>query len=363
MMDRRLFLGALGAGVGGLAWAGVVGTPPAAAASSLSGYPPLTYGAVGDPVKVLQRLLVAVGATVAVDGEFGPATRSAVKAFQGSAKLSKVGSVGPQTWGALVPVLQYGAKGPSVTALQGTLNHRGGSVAIDSEFGPATRSAVKAAQRKGGLTQDGSAGPDTWRYLVTGTEASKAGVGAAVMVTQITGAAEDFGNCGPACVVALQLALGHEPHGWTHSLKTSETAVKDRAAVKYARQQVLLLPMKSTQGTKDIKASILADRINAGTGIDNARGGRLADALAALDSGGVAMISGGLSQAARWNDRSAGQTSHWVALLDQRKGQYLVCDPSSQWNRLVWVSKARLIQFAQARDGARALGDTSVCIG
>lgn len=363
MMDRRLFLGVVGAGVGGLAWAGVAGAPSATAAASLAGYPPLTYGAVGDPVKVLQRLLIAAGATVAVDGEFGPATRSAVKAFQGSVKMSRVGSVGPQTWGALVPVLQYGAKGPSVIALQDTLNDRGGSVAVDSEFGPATRSAVRAAQKKGGLAQDGSAGPNTWRYLITGTEASKAGVGAAVMVTQITGAAEDFGNCGPACVVALELALGHTPHGWTHSLKGSETAVKDRAAVTYARQHVLLLPMKSTQGTKGITASVFAGRINAGTAIDDARAGDLADALAAVGRGGVAMITGGLAQAAQWNGRSTGQTSHWVALLGHRNGQYLVCDPSSQWNRLVWVSKAQLTQFARAEDSTGALGDTSVHIG
>ena len=362
MVSRRFFLGALGAGTAGAALV-AVRAPLAAAAPSLSGYPTLQYGSSGASVKVLQRLLVAAGVSVSVDGEFGPATRTAVTRYQGTMRLSKDGTVGPQTWGALVPVVRFGAKGAAVTALQGVLNDRGFPVAVDGEFGPATRAAVTAAQTKGCLVQDGSAGPDTWRYLVTGAGVSKPGPGVAVMVTQITGAAEDHGNCGPACVVALQLALGHEPQGWGHALEDSAAAVKDRAAVTHARQHVLRLPMKSAQGTADVSTSALADRINAGTAISGARPGQLSEALAALRRGGVAMLSGGLTESGRWNGRSAGQTSHWVALLDHRDGRFLVGEPSSQYNRLVWVSQAQLTAFARARDAGEALGDTSVCIG
>lgn len=361
-MSRRLFLGALGTSTAGVALV-AVGAPPAAAAPSLSGYPTLKYGSIGGSVRVLQRLLVAAAAPASVDGEFGPATRSAVTRFQEAVELSTDGVVGPQTWGALVPVLQFGAKGAAVKALQGALNDHGFTVAVDAEFGPATRAAVLAAQKKGGLEPDGSAGPVTWRYLVTGTGGTEPGRGAAVMVTQITGATEDFGNCGPASVVALQLALGHKPHGWTHSLEGSVSAVKDRAAVTHVREHVLRLPMKSTQGTAEVSTSAVASRINAGTAITGARPGHLAEALAAVGRGGVAMLSGGLKQAALWNDRPTGQTSHWVALLEHRAGQYLVCEPSSQHNRLVWISKAQVAEFARARDSTEALGNTSVSIG
>ena len=44
--------------------------------------------------------------TPAVDGDFGPATLSAIKCFQGKHGLSQDGIVGPQTWGALYKTLR-----------------------------------------------------------------------------------------------------------------------------------------------------------------------------------------------------------------------------------------------------------------
>lgn len=58
--------------------------------------PFLVRGSRGDAVAHLQRLL-----KITDDGEFGPKTEAAVKAFQKAKKLTVDGKVGPQTWGAL----------------------------------------------------------------------------------------------------------------------------------------------------------------------------------------------------------------------------------------------------------------------
>lgn len=61
----------------------------------------LKQGCKGNDVKELQRALNAHGAKLTVDGDFGPRTESAVKAFQRSHKLTVDGKVGPQTRAAL----------------------------------------------------------------------------------------------------------------------------------------------------------------------------------------------------------------------------------------------------------------------
>ena len=62
-----------------------------------SGNPVLKMGARGDDVVELQKLL---GLKLA-DGDFGPASKAAVVAFQKKAKLTPDGIVGPSTWRAL----------------------------------------------------------------------------------------------------------------------------------------------------------------------------------------------------------------------------------------------------------------------
>lgn len=61
----------------------------------------LVIGSVGALVVKLQQALNWVGETVKPDGDFGPATQSAVKAFQVKRGLSADGVVGPKTWAAL----------------------------------------------------------------------------------------------------------------------------------------------------------------------------------------------------------------------------------------------------------------------
>lgn len=65
------------------------------------GNPILTEGDTGPAVTTLQTRLNVWGATLTVDGDFGPATLAAVKAFQTAQKLTVDGVVGPQTWSAL----------------------------------------------------------------------------------------------------------------------------------------------------------------------------------------------------------------------------------------------------------------------
>jgi peptidoglycan hydrolase-like protein with peptidoglycan-binding domain len=70
---------------------------------------PLQPGDQGTEVKVLQRALASLGySTGAADGVYGPATKSAVEAFQKAAKLTADGILGPQTLAALKNAL----KGP-----------------------------------------------------------------------------------------------------------------------------------------------------------------------------------------------------------------------------------------------------------
>lgn len=129
-------------------------------------WPTLNQGASGFRITALQRLLRHNGRSLGVDGSFGPETLAQVRAFQQSNGLVVDGSVGPITWGALAPTLNEGASSLAVAALQGLLNNRGQSLAVDESFGPATLSAVRSFQQSNGLVVDGSVGPITWSHLL-----------------------------------------------------------------------------------------------------------------------------------------------------------------------------------------------------
>lgn len=67
-------------------------------ASYNQGFPNLSYGTSGLSVRILQRLLLANGYPIRVDGNFGALTEVAVKAFQSNRNLVIDGVVGQQTW-------------------------------------------------------------------------------------------------------------------------------------------------------------------------------------------------------------------------------------------------------------------------
>ena len=66
--------------------------------------PALARGAEGPSVRLLQRLLAERGfSSGALDGDFGPKTENALKAFQTHAGLPATGRTDAATWEALEP--------------------------------------------------------------------------------------------------------------------------------------------------------------------------------------------------------------------------------------------------------------------
>ena len=63
------------------------------------------------------------------------------------------------------PTLKIGAKGADVKMLQQALNSKGFILVIDGDFGPATDTAVRQFQEASGLEVDGIVGPATWKAL------------------------------------------------------------------------------------------------------------------------------------------------------------------------------------------------------
>jgi len=71
-------------------------------AAGLRGLLPVELGERSNAVAAVQQRLAANGICLAADGEFGPITRRAVRAFQRAHGLTADGVVGRATWGALV---------------------------------------------------------------------------------------------------------------------------------------------------------------------------------------------------------------------------------------------------------------------
>lgn len=169
-----------------------------------SSYPgtPLRRGSSGPAVVTLQVALnrisqnyPAIPKIANVDGIYGSRTESSVRAFQQIFSLTPDGIVGPATWYAIVRLytavtrlselrsqgqqfysinwsppnaLQVGSTGDKVRLLQYMLSILASyisyipSIAVDGTYGPATRSAVLAAQRLFGLPETGVVDARTW---------------------------------------------------------------------------------------------------------------------------------------------------------------------------------------------------------
>ena len=65
-------------------------------------YPTIRQGARGEIVVQLQSFLASLGSTLQIDGIFGSGTASAVRAFQKKYGLTVDGIVGPKTWAKLI---------------------------------------------------------------------------------------------------------------------------------------------------------------------------------------------------------------------------------------------------------------------
>jgi len=147
--------------------------------STISPWPLVRQGAQHHPVETLQYLLRARGHNVTVDGIFGPATDSAVRAFQQQKGLAVDGIVGPATWSALIITVRQGSQGDAVRAVQEEFQFRNLSgdpnkgLQVDGIFGPKTDAAVRGFQQAlhqeiPSVTVDGIVGPVTWQALVSG---------------------------------------------------------------------------------------------------------------------------------------------------------------------------------------------------
>ena len=113
-------------------------------------------------------LLIQRHVELTVDGKFGPQTEAAVKFFQARHRISPSGKAGARTWEALVVPLWKGKSGAAVSAVEIQLKYQYGfsSLSVDGKFGPMVKSAVKAFQKRYGLTPSGIVGERTWNALV-----------------------------------------------------------------------------------------------------------------------------------------------------------------------------------------------------
>ena len=141
----------------------------------------LRKGATGSAVKNLQTKLKKLGFyNASIDGDYGDTTVAAVKAFQKKYNLTADGVAGSETLKKLDSAyknadsntstdddsLRKGATGTAVKTLQTNLKKLGFYTAyVDGSFGATTESAVKAFQKKYGLTADGVAGSATLKKI------------------------------------------------------------------------------------------------------------------------------------------------------------------------------------------------------
>ncbi|MEU1466220.1 peptidoglycan-binding protein [Streptomyces sp. NPDC005727] len=94
-------------------------------------WPLVQSGAQGDTVAAVQLLLTAHGYRTNTDAAFGPRTTAQVRSFQRDNSLDDDGIVGPDTWHALIINMRSGDRGPAVTAVQRLLAVHGHSAVDD----------------------------------------------------------------------------------------------------------------------------------------------------------------------------------------------------------------------------------------
>lgn len=163
-------------------------------------------GDSGPAVSELQRQLVAAGASIEVDGDFGPRTEAAVRAFQQQRGLSPDGTVGDATRAALAGTktptttaatfeVRAGSKGPQVTELKTALKAAGFYAGvINDQMGPDGLAALKKAKEALKLSGDpGVAGPTTLKALQTAATAPSTSAGQVKLPVMAQGWSTDCG--------------------------------------------------------------------------------------------------------------------------------------------------------------------------
>lgn len=115
-------------------------------------------GGSGYPVRALQKLLNAKGASLKLDGNFGDDVEAALTAFQTRTELKVDGIAGPDTLAALYT-------GVDSLQLQRALTSHGFPVLHDGEYGPETITAVQNFQARHNLVVNGIVGAVTAEAL------------------------------------------------------------------------------------------------------------------------------------------------------------------------------------------------------
>ena len=152
-------------------------------------------GSTGPYVQLAQYFLRVIAnyylevRPIAIDGIFGPETKSATIDFQKRFGLDADGIIGPKTWQKLYDVflgianstglgvaypgflLKEGSRGDNVWLMQDYLrtianNYPIPTLVADGIFGPKTTESVKAFQTLFGLVPDGIIGQKTWERIV-----------------------------------------------------------------------------------------------------------------------------------------------------------------------------------------------------
>ena len=168
-------------------------TPTTAPTTPSAVYTVLVLGSTGADVALAQRVI-----GVAADGQFGPVTLAALRAWQAANGVPVTGRLDGATWAAMValgkiparvaattattttttavtpapvsPLARYasttlrrGSTGAAVVALQKALR-----ITADGQFGPQTDGAVRAFQTRSHLPATGVVVTTTWRALMGG---------------------------------------------------------------------------------------------------------------------------------------------------------------------------------------------------
>ena len=192
-------------------------TPPPTSAPSPTPTGSLKLGATGQQVREVQQRLKDLGFYKgSVDGDFGAATETAVKAFQKQYGLEADGKVGTQTMAKLTAAratarptvsptpkatatpsfsnntfLRNGNSGNQVKQLQERLIALGYLLGKSTaSFDNATEAAVLAFQRRNGVEADGVAGPNTLSKLYSSSARSASSAAAIVGITLKEGSTE-----------------------------------------------------------------------------------------------------------------------------------------------------------------------------
>lgn len=161
----------------------------------------LTVGDTGCAIRSLQYFLTTISfynnqvSPIAIDGIYGPGTKSAVSSFQKAYGLEPTGIVNAATWEKLIDVymgiieqnppdylndpfamypgspISLGASGDAVTALQERLNIISdfypniNKIPVTGYFGPETQEALLAFEKEFGIPQRGIVVPFVWERI------------------------------------------------------------------------------------------------------------------------------------------------------------------------------------------------------